>query len=126
MAGRDWNSDMEVGKVFQEDSSMQKILHDTEERADVKGIIRVCRGDLVTKLCLTLSTPWTVAHEVPLSMGFLRQESWSGLPFLSPGDLSDPEIEPRFPALHADSLQHQRTVAHSKEKRGQFGYFSLT
>ena len=86
MAGRDWNSDMEVGKVFQEDSSMQKILHDTEERADVKGIIRVCRGDLVTKLCLTLSTPWTVAHQPPLSVGISREECWSVLPFPSPGD----------------------------------------
>ena len=105
MAGRDWNSDMEVGKVFQEDSSMQKILHDTEERADVKGIIRVCRGDLVTKLCLTLSTPWTVAHQPPLSVGFPRQEHWSGLPFPSPGDLPDPGIKPRSPpALQADSL----------------------
>ena len=39
-------------------------------------------------------TLWTVAHQVPLSMGFSRQEYWSGLPFPSPEDLSDPEIEP--------------------------------
>ena len=39
-------------------------------------------------------TPWTVAYEAPLSMEFSRQEYWSGLPFLSPGDLFDPEIEP--------------------------------
>ena len=45
-------------------------------------------GGLVTKSCLTLVTPWTVASEVPLSMGFSRQEYWSGLPFPSPGDLS--------------------------------------
>ena len=44
-------------------------------------------------------TPWTVAHQAPLSMGFLRQESWSGLPFPSPGDLPDPGIEPVSPAL---------------------------
>ena len=105
MAGRDWNSDMEVGKVFQEGSSMQKILHDTEKRAAMKGIIRVCCGDLVTKLCLTLSTPWTVAHQPPLSVGFPRQEHWSGLPFPSPGDLSNPGIKPRSrPALQEDSL----------------------
>ena len=39
-------------------------------------------------------TPWTVAHQAPLSMGFSRQEYWSGLPFPSPGDLPDPGIEP--------------------------------
>ena len=39
-------------------------------------------------------TPWTVAHQAPLSMGFSRQEYWSGLPFLPPGDLPDPGIEP--------------------------------
>ena len=44
-------------------------------------------------------TPWTVAHQAPLSMGFSRQEYWSGLPFPSPGDLPDPGIEPRSPAL---------------------------
>ena len=49
-------------------------------------------------------TPWTVAHQAPLSMVFPRQEYWSGLPFLSPGDLVDPGIKPRSPALQADFL----------------------
>ena len=52
------------------------------------------------------ATSWTVAHQAPLSFGFLRKEYWSGLPFLSPGDLPDPEIElmsPVSPALQADS-----------------------
>jgi len=49
-------------------------------------------------------TPWTVAFQLPLSMGFFRQEYWSGLPFPSPEDLSDPEIEPSSPALQADSF----------------------
>ena len=48
-------------------------------------------------------TPWTVAHQASLSMGFSRQEYWSGLPFSSPGDLPDPGIKPRSPALQADS-----------------------
>ena len=61
-------------------------------------------GGLVTKLCLTLVTPWTVASEVPLSMGFSRQKYWSGLPFPSPGNLLDPGIEPESPALQVDSL----------------------
>ena len=38
-------------------------------------------------------TPWTIAHQAPLSMRFLRQENWSGLPFPSPGDLRDPQIK---------------------------------
>ena len=50
------------------------------------------------------ATLWTIAHEAPLSMGFSRQEYWSGLPFPSPGDLPDPGIEPRSPALQADAL----------------------
>ena len=61
-------------------------------------------GTLVAKLCPTLVTPWTVAHQAPLSMGLSRQEYWSGLPFPSPGDLSNPGIEPGSPALQADSL----------------------
>ena len=61
-------------------------------------------GGLVAKSCLTLATPWIVACQAPLSVGFSRQEYWSGLPFLSPGDLPDPGIEPRSPALQTDSL----------------------
>ena len=45
------------------------------------------------------ATPWTVAYQAPLSMGFSRQEYWSGLPFPSPGDLPDPGIKPGSPAL---------------------------
>ena len=55
--------------------------------------------------CVRLfATPWAVAHQAPLSMGFSRQEYWSGLPFPSPGDLPDPGIEPRSPTLKADTL----------------------
>ena len=50
------------------------------------------------------ATPWTVAHQAPLSMGFSRQVYWSGLPFPSPGDLASPGIKPRSPALQADTL----------------------
>ena len=50
------------------------------------------------------ATPWTVAYQVPPSMGFSRQEYWSGLPFPSPGDLPDPGIEPGSPTLEADAL----------------------
>ena len=58
---------------------------------------------LVAKSCLVLATPWTVAHQAFLSTGFPRQEYWSGLPFPSPGDLPNPGIKPRSPALQAVS-----------------------
>ena len=58
--------------------------------------------------CVQLfATPWLVAHQAPLSMGFSRQEYWSGLPFPSPGDLPNPGTEPGSPALQADSLQSE-------------------
>ena len=60
----------------------------------VKSLIRIW-------LC---ATPWTVAHQTPPSMGFPRQEYWNGLPFPSPGDLPNPGIKPRSPALQADAL----------------------
>ena len=50
------------------------------------------------------ATPWSVAHRAPPFMGFSRQEYWSGLPFPSPGDLPNPGMEPRSPALQADAL----------------------
>ena len=48
--------------------------------------------------------PWTVALQAPLSMGFSRQEYWSGLPFPSPGELPNPGIKPVSPALQADAF----------------------
>ena len=54
--------------------------------------------------CPTIVTPWTVAWQTSLSMGFSRQEYWSELLFPSPGDLPNPGIEPGSPALQADSL----------------------
>ena len=59
---------------------------------------------LVAKLCRTLATPWIVTCQIPLFMGFSRQEYWSGFPFPFPGDLPDPGIKPRSPALQADDL----------------------
>ena len=49
-------------------------------------------------------TPLTVAHQAPPSMGFSKQEYWTGFPFPSPVDLPNPGIESRFPALQADAL----------------------
>ena len=59
---------------------------------------------LVTQSC---STPWTVAHQAPVSMEFSRQEYRSGFPFPSPGDLPNPMIELGSPALQTDSLPHE-------------------
>ena len=59
-------------------------------------------------------TPWTVAHQAPLFMGFSRQECWSGLPFPPPGNLPDPGIKPTSPAspaLQADSFTMEPTTA---------------
>ena len=58
-----------------------------------KGKVEICNA----KLCSTLVTPWAIACQ-----GFSRQEYWSGLPFPSPGDLPDPGLEPRSPALQMD------------------------
>ena len=54
--------------------------------------------------CADSATPWAVAYQAPLSMGFSRQAYWSGLPFPSPGDLPDPGIKLGSPTLQADSL----------------------
>ena len=63
------------------------------------------------------ATPWTVAYHAPPSMGFSRQEYWSGLPFPSPGDLPNPGIEPGSPAFQADAL--------TSEPPGKPMWFSL-
>ena len=65
-----------------------------------------------------LATPWTVDLQAPPSMGFSRQEYWSGLPFPSPGYLPDPGIEPSFPALQADALPSEPPGKTSTPKKG--------
>ena len=69
-------------------------LVSTESERKVKSLSRV----------RLFATPWTVAYQAPLSLGFFRQEYWSGLPFPSPGDLPNPGIEPGSPVLQADAL----------------------
>ena len=64
---------------------------------------QLCESE-VAQSCPTLCDPWTEAHQAPPSLGFSRQEYWSGLPFPSPGDLPNPGIEPRSPTLQADAL----------------------
>ena len=59
---------------------------------------------VVAKSCPSFAILWIVTWQAPLSMGFSREKYWSGLPFPSPGDLPDPGIEPRSPALQAHDL----------------------
>ena len=70
----------------------------TESEVKLKVKLLSCVGELWTV------TLWTVAYQAPLSMGFSRQEYWSGLPLPSPGDLPDPGIEAGSPSLQADTL----------------------
>ena len=69
---------------------------------------------LVVLLFVTL---WTVAHQVPLSTGFSGQAYWSGLPFPPPGDLPDPGIEPRSPALQTDTLPSEPNESEEMGKK---------
>ena len=66
--------------------------------------------DYVLNCVRLIATPWIVAHQAPLSMGFPRQEYWIGLPFPSPGDRLAPGIEPGSLALHTDSLPSEPPV----------------
>ena len=80
----------------------------TRKERELQTVSKKYKGPQETTLTLTLkslsrvqlfATPWTVAYQAPPPMEFSRQEYWSGLPFPSPGDLPDPGIEPRSPAL---------------------------
>ena len=74
-----------------------------DQKMDMSGKTGVC---VLSRVRLFV-TPWTVARQAPLSMGFSRREYWNGLPFQSPGDLPKPGIRPTTPvspALQADSL----------------------
>ena len=65
------------------------------------------------------ATPWTAAHQAPPSMGFSRQEYWSGLPFPSSGDLPDPGIKPTSPALQADALTSEPSYLYGLSQKNQ-------
>ena len=80
-------------------SKVMSLLFNTLSRFVIAFLIEV----LVSQCVQLFATPWTVAHQAPLSMKFSRQEYWSGLPFPSPGHRSDPGIETGSPALKAHS-----------------------
>ena len=95
-----------AGSVFIQ-SKLKSGTHITRKRKPSFQGLRltpVISGEVLVTLSNS-AIPWIVAHRPPLSMGFSKQEYWSGLPFPSPGNLLDPGIEPWSPALQADSLQ---------------------
>ena len=91
---------------FVEDQLLTVSPHGKGRESKFTGVFsyKLSRSLSRVRLFVTL---WTVAHQTPLSMGFSRQEYWSGLPFPSPGDLPNPEIEPRSPSLQADDLSSE-------------------
>ena len=94
---RNWNSDTSlVGMHYSTTiwKAVWKYVKNWNSYPEVKSLSHV----------QLFATSWTVAYEAPQSMGFSRQEYWSGLPFPSPEDLPNRGIEPRSPALQADAL----------------------
>ena len=75
-------------------------------------------------MCELFATPWTVAYQAPPSMGFSKQEYWSGVPFPSLGALPSPGIEPRSPALQADALPSEPS-GNCTLKNDEDGKFSV-
>ena len=84
----------------------KKVFHANGQKSKVGVVIIIlekCVYQLLSHIRL-FATPWTIEHQAPPSMGFSRQEYWSGLSFPSPGDLPVPGIKPRSSTLRADSL----------------------
>ena len=76
----------------------QRVRHDWAHRHNiVLYLFFLTKNEVKWSRVQLFATPWTVAHQALPSMGFSRQEYWSGLPFPSPGDLPNPGIEPRSP-----------------------------
>ena len=95
-------------KQYQTILGGSKVTADGDCSHEIKRCLLLGRKVMTNLLLLLLSrfshvrlfaTPWTVAYQAPQSMGFSRQEYWSGLPFPSPGDLPNPGIEPGSPTL---------------------------
>ena len=97
------------------ESDMTERLNNNNEHEVLRTVLRtvgashkpfsLCKVRVKLLSCVLLfATPWTVTYQAPLSMGFSRQEYWSGLPFPSPGDPPHPEIESRSPSLQVDAL----------------------
>ena len=84
------------------ESEIPNKIHKNVEKVALERALVYCEVKSLSHVRL-FATPWPVAYQASCSMGFSRQEYWSGLPFPSPGDLPDPGIEPVSPALQADT-----------------------
>ena len=91
-------------------NSQNSLEKEQREKSHIFSVSKLIGGGLVAKLCPSFATPWTVAHQAPLSMGFSRQEYWSGLSFPPPGDLPDPGIEPTSAADMNKYILHSPPV----------------
>ena len=95
----------ELLKDFQYSLSSHHCKLQVSPQEGRRGLITGCGCTLSCfSWVLFFVTPWTVAHQSPLSVGFSRQKHWSGLPCPPPGDLPYPGTQPRSPTLQADSL----------------------
>ena len=90
-----------ITHLFRESTEITRKAH--EKMLDIISHWREVKWKSFSRVRL-FTTPWAVAHQAPPSVEFSRQEYWSGLPFPSPRDLPNPEIEPRSPALQAAPL----------------------
>ena len=105
----------ELGSHRRHGQKFKKINWSQEARRGSKHTLCVCRVLSRFRLC----NLWTVAHQAPLSMGFSRQEYWSGLPCPPPGDLPDPGIKP---ISLASSCKEECTLRYFTNRRRKEGY----
>ena len=121
-----WQSDSESAVVSQECCFMMTQMHHLLVPLHREISLPYVVGEVKVSVSHSVMSdylwpPWTVARQVPLSMGFSRQEYWSGLPFSSSGDLPEPGTEPAslgFPALQADSLLSEPPVGEEMNVKG--------
>ena len=94
------------GDTEQEDTRNFKIIQPLKRQLKLSKLIMLSLKVKVKSFSHVrlFATPWMVTYQAPQSMGFSRQEYWSGLSCPPPGDLLNPGIKPKYPALHADSV----------------------
>ena len=97
-----WVSQLFLTNLINKQKCFQRKFMKWQQTAIIFHSKKKWKWELLSCVCLS-ATPWTVARKAPLSLEFSRPEHWSGLPFLSPGDLPNTVIEPRSPELQADS-----------------------
>ena len=89
----------------------KRLLLEWNKYGNMSNILKSVHAQSLDRVQL-FAAPWTSAHQAPLSMGFPRQEYWSGLSFPPPGDLPNPGIKPVSPAWQVDSLPLRHQESH--------------